>query len=51
MINIPVRSFSELFELQEKMQQIDGIENIIIEIHSPFEKWPLNVFAPLLKNY
>ena len=51
MIDIPVRSFSELFELQEKTQQIDGIENIIIEIHAPFEKWPLNVFAPLLKNY
>ena len=51
MINIPVRSFSELFELKEKTQQIDGIENIIIEIHAPFEKWPLNVFVPLLKNY
>ena len=51
MINIPIISFSELFELKEKMQQIDGIENILIELHAPFDKWPINIFAPLLKNY
>lgn len=50
MINVPVRSFSEIFELQEKIYQIRGIENVITELHGPFEKWPLNIFAPLLER-
>ena len=51
MIDIPVKSFSEVFGLNKKLQQIKGIENIITELHAPFEKWPMNIFGPLLKNY
>ena len=51
MIDIPVKSFSEVFGLKKKLQQIKGIENIITELHAPFEKWPMNIFAPLLEKF
>ena len=51
MIDIPVRSFSEVFGLKKKLQQIKGIENIITELHAPFKKWSMNIFGSLLENY
>jgi DNA-binding Lrp family transcriptional regulator len=51
MIDIPVKSFAEVFDLKEKLLEIEGIQNILTELHGPFEKWPLNIFAPFLKKY
>jgi Lrp/AsnC family transcriptional regulator, regulator for asnA, asnC and gidA len=40
---VPVRDFEELFQFQEHIYKIDGIEKIDVTIYRPHENWPPQV--------
>ena len=48
LIVVPLKSLSDLLKLKDKIYRTSGVMNFYINIHSPYRKWPLNIFAPLL---
>jgi DNA-binding Lrp family transcriptional regulator len=49
-IEVPISDFSEYYNFKEKMYKIKGIDKLESTIHSPFRKWPLNIFPLLITS-
>jgi Lrp/AsnC family transcriptional regulator, regulator for asnA, asnC and gidA len=45
---IPLKNFEQLFEVQKVLLDIDSVENIITEIHRPFQRWPISKYSSIL---
>jgi len=47
---VPVRDFEEIFEFQERLSHIKGIEKLGMTIFRPHESWPRNLSCNLLQE-
>ena len=45
---VAVRDFEDVFELNQSIRKIEGIDQADIYLIAPFPEWPLNLFASLL---
>jgi len=45
---VPVRSFEEIFEFQNCLSEIEGIEEIEMTIYKPHKNWPRQLYSKLL---
>lgn len=48
MIIVPISNPKEVFALKKKVHDLKGVRKIEIELHSPYTRWPLNIFAHAL---
>lgn len=47
---VPVRSFEEIFEFQNRLSEIEGIEEIEMTIYKPHKNWPRQLYSQLLEE-
>ena len=45
---VPVRSFEEIFEFQNRLSEIEGIEEVEMTIYKPHRNWPRKLYDKLL---
>jgi len=46
----PVRNFEEVFELQDRLSEIDGIEELDITLYRIHKNWPRQLYTNLLED-
>ena len=49
-IAIVLEDFNKMFEFQEQLRKIDGLEKPDVYITPMMPSWPLNLFPSLLEN-
>lgn len=47
---VPVRDFEELFQFQEYVCKIDGVEKVDVTIYKPHESWPPQISDKFMQH-
>jgi DNA-binding Lrp family transcriptional regulator len=47
---VPVRSFEEIFEFQNRLSVVEGIEEVTMTIYRIHKKWPRQLYSNLLEE-
>jgi DNA-binding Lrp family transcriptional regulator len=48
---VPLRSFEEVFEFQNLLSEIEGIEEVDITLYKIHKNWPRQLYTRLLQEY
>ncbi len=47
---VPLRSFEEVFEFQQRLSEIEGIEEVDITLYKVHKNWPRQLYTHLLQE-